>query len=347
MSCDCHVTRLSDTLPLQMTLDPVNAGVTRPEFSPPPPSWDPVCELELLTNFTLKLKDVSQTFSYTQMPFYVSGLRDTEDYVKFITDSRSIIERYNAISEVSVYPRGIPYIYWEQYFGLRTRVLLACVCILIVSLLATSFFLMDIWSAILLTVFLGMTAVEVFGFMGWIDIRFSAIPAVTLIVSVGVAVEATAPMSLYFLKACGTHNQRMHQALKHRFTPILNGGISTFLGIIMLAFSPFPFITKYFFVLLLSCIVFSLLNGLILLPVVLSLVGPPPQVRGWGKSGSGREGVERGGSSECEPCITSDAVLFYFVGKATFAGAAARSSVTHLLSVSLYIYTMHSACRRM
>lgn len=280
MSCDCHVTRQSDSLSLlQMAVDPVNAGVTRPEFNPPVPTWDPVCDLDLLTNRMLEV--VGRNFSYTQMPFYVDGLRDTEDYVEFITDSRRILERYNAKPGVFVYPRGIPYIFWEQYFGLRIRVLVACACILLVSFLATSFFLMDIWSAVLLSLFLGTTAVEVFGFMGWIDIRFSAIPAVTLIVSVGVAVEATAPMSLYFLKACGTYNQRMHQALKHRFTPILNGGISTFLGIIMLAFSPFPFITKYFFVLLLSCIVFSVVNGLLLLPVVLSLVGPPSQVRGW------------------------------------------------------------------
>ena len=268
-----------------MALDPVNAGVTRPAFNPPVPSWDPVCELDPFSSTSLMVEVVGKNFSYAQMPFYVNGLRDTEDYVQFISDSRRIIERYNAIQGVVVYPRGIPYIFWEQYFGLRVRVLLACVCILIVSLLATSFFLMDIWSALLLSLFLGMTVVEVFGFMGWIDIRFSAIPAVTLIVSVGVAVEATAPLSLYFLKACGTHDQRMHQALKNRFTPILNGGISTFLGIIMLAFSPFPFITKYFFVLLLSCIVFSLANGLVLLPVVLSLVGPPSQVRGWGRSG--------------------------------------------------------------
>ena len=273
-----------------MAVDPVHAGVSRPEFNPPVPSWDPVCELNLLSNGMLEV--VNRNFSYAQMPFYVDGLRDTEDYVEFITDSRRIIEQYNALPGLSAYPRGTPYIFWEQYFGLRSRVLLACACILLVSLLATTFFLMDLWSALLLSLFLGITTVEVFGFMGWIDIRFSAIPAVTLIVSVGVAVEATAPMSLYFLKACGTQNQRMHQALKHRFTPILNGGISTFLGIVMLAFSPFPFITKYFFVLLLSCIVFSIINGLLLLPVVLSLIGPPSQVSRWGSSGGG--GAVRG-----------------------------------------------------
>ena len=197
--------------------------------------------------------------------------------MELITESRAIIERY-ADQGVPAYPRGVPFIYWEQYFGLRERVIMAIGLILLVSFLATSFFLMDPWSGLLLVVMLIFTAVEVFGFMGWIDIRFSAIPAVTLIVSVGIAVEATAPMSFYFLKACGSQNERMDKALRYRFVPILNGGVSTFLGIIMLAFSPFPFITKYFFVLLLSCIILSLVNGLLLLPVVLSLIGPPSQV---------------------------------------------------------------------
>jgi hypothetical protein len=258
--------------------DPVAAGVSLPEFRPPVPTWDPANETKNLLNPSYRIPTNGRDFEYAQMTFYVDGLRETEDYVELITKSRAIIEKYARVG-VDAYPRGVPFIYWEQYFGLRERVLMAIGLILLVSFLATSFFLMDPWSGLLLVVMLIFTTIEVFGFMGWINIKFSAIPAVTLIVSVGIAVEATAPLSFYFLKACGTHNARMHQALQHRFTPILNGGISTFLGIIMLAFSPFPFITKYFFVLLLSCIVLSLVNGLLLLPVVLSLIGPPSQAR--------------------------------------------------------------------
>ena len=272
------VCSIYSSLPLpQVATDPVAAGVSLPEFRPPVPTWDPANETKNLLNPSYRIPTNGRDFEYAQMTFYVDGLRETEDYVELITKSRAIIEKYARVG-VDAYPRGVPFIYWEQYFGLRERVLMAIGLILLVSFLATSFFLMDPWSGLLLVVMLIFTTIEVFGFMGWINIKFSAIPAVTLIVSVGIAVEATAPLSFYFLKACGTHNARMHQALQHRFTPILNGGISTFLGIIMLAFSPFPFITKYFFVLLLSCIVLSLVNGLLLLPVVLSLIGPPSQV---------------------------------------------------------------------
>lgn len=51
-----------------------------------------------------------------------------------------------------------------------------------------------------------------------------------------------------------------------------------FLGIIMLAFSEFEFIVKYFFIVLSALILIGLINGLVLLPVLLSLIGPPCEV---------------------------------------------------------------------
>lgn len=46
----------------------------------------------------------------------------------------------------------------------------------------------------------------------------------------------------------------------------------------MLAFSEFEFIVKYFFVVLSALILIGLFNGLMLLPVLLSLIGPPCEV---------------------------------------------------------------------
>lgn len=52
-------------------------------------------------------------------------------------------------------------------------------------------------------------------------------------------------------------------------------------GIIMLAFSEFEFIVKYFFIVLSALILIGLINGLALLPVLLSLIGPPCEVSVW------------------------------------------------------------------
>lgn len=46
----------------------------------------------------------------------------------------------------------------------------------------------------------------------------------------------------------------------------------------MLGFSEFEFIVKYFFIVLSALILIGLINGLVLLPVLLSLIGPPCEV---------------------------------------------------------------------
>lgn len=284
-----------------MALDPVNAGTARPEFQPPVPVWSPtvmsVGQLAATGNIT-----PADPFVFTQIPMYVDNLQDTEDYKNLIKDIRSILEESES-KGVNAYPRGIPFTFWEQYIQLRERVLLSCFLILVASLIASTIFFMSFAGALILVLMLALTAFEVFGFMGLTGIRFSAVPAVVVIVSVGVAVEFTAPLIFYFLKATSideektrnkknlfyiffyfydalkVNNDRMHQALEHRFTPIFNGGISTLLGIIMLVFTPFPFIRKYFFFIFLNLLIVGALNGLVLLPVLLSLIGPPVQVR--------------------------------------------------------------------
>jgi len=57
--------------------------------------------------------------------------------------------------------------------------------------------------------------------------------------------------------------------------PVVDGGITMFLGVVMLAASPFVFIVKYFFYPWLLIIFFGFFNGIAFLPVLFSLVGPP------------------------------------------------------------------------
>lgn len=56
--------------------------------------------------------------------------------------------------------------------------------------------LFNIWAAALITLVLLMITVEMYGFMGLAGINLSAVPAVTLILSVGVGVEFTVHMCL-------------------------------------------------------------------------------------------------------------------------------------------------------
>lgn len=46
------------------------------------------------------------------------------------------------------------------------------------------------------------------------------------------------------MQAVGDRNQRMQKAIEHVFVPIVDGAISTFLGVVMLAGSEFEFIVR-------------------------------------------------------------------------------------------------------
>lgn len=89
-----------------------------------------------------------------------------------------------------------------------------------------------------------MLVVELAGFMGIFGLKLNAVSAVTLITAVGIGVEFTVHVSLSYLTAMGTRNERMARTLDHMFIPVLHGGLSTLLGVIMLAFSEFEFIVQ-------------------------------------------------------------------------------------------------------
>lgn len=117
--------------------------------------------------------------------------------------------------------------------------------------------------------------VELGGFMGLFGVKMNPISAVTLITAVGIGVEFTAHVVLAFLTSLGSRNERMIACLDHMFVPVVHGVFSTLLGIIMLAFSEFDFVVKYFFVVMTVLILLGMFNGLAMLPVMLSLIGPP------------------------------------------------------------------------
>jgi len=70
----------------------------------------------------------------------------------------------------------------------------------------------------------------------------------------------------------------MQKAIEHAFAPTVNGAISSLLSVVVLAGSQFYFVFRYFFILHVALVLISTLNGVVFLPVVLSLAGPGPVV---------------------------------------------------------------------
>ncbi|MEE6495256.1 hypothetical protein FKM82_001993 [Ascaphus truei] len=254
--------------------DPLGYAASQANFYPQPPEW--IHDRYDTTGENLRIP-AAEPIEFAQFPFYLNGLRQTPDFIEAIESVRSVCEEFIK-QGVHSYPSGYPFLFWEQYIGLRHWFLLAISIVLACTFLVCAILLLNPWTAGIIVFILAMMTVELFGIMGLIGIKLSAIPVVILIASVGIGVEFTVHVALGFLTAIGDRNQRSVLALEHMFAPVLDGAISTLLGVLMLAGSEFDFILRYFFAVLTILTILGLLNGLVLLPVLLSLIGPPAEV---------------------------------------------------------------------
>ncbi|XP_062828152.1 protein patched homolog 1 isoform X2 [Anolis carolinensis] len=252
--------------------DPVAYAASQANIRPHRPEW-----VHDKADYMPVTIPEAEPIEYAQFPFYLNGLRDTSDFVEAIEKVRAICNNYTSLG-VPSYPNGYPFLFWEQYIGLRHWLLLSISVVLACTFLVCALFLLNPWTAGIIVVVLALMTVELFGMMGLIGIKLSAVPVVILIASVGIGVEFTVHIALAFLTAMGDKNHRAVLALEHMFAPVLDGAVSTLLGVLMLAGSEFDFIVRYFFAVLAILTILGALNGLVLLPILLSLFGPYPEV---------------------------------------------------------------------
>merc|ERR1739848_134099 len=191
---------------------------------------------------------------------------------------RAVCEQFSEKRDLPNFPNGIPFTFSEQYINLRMWLMLALAALLASAFIMTSILMMSPWIGAIVVVVIGSIVVQLFGFMNFIGVNLSAVPAVITILAVGLSVEVSLHVIFGFVTAVGDKNRRMMISLQHMFEPVFHGAVSNFLGIIMLAFSNFDFVFRYFFLVFTGLIVLTLFNGLIFLPVLLVLVGPPSEV---------------------------------------------------------------------
>uniref|UniRef100_A0A669DZB8 Patched 2 n=1 Tax=Oreochromis niloticus TaxID=8128 RepID=A0A669DZB8_ORENI len=211
--------------------DPLGYAASQANFYPHPREW--IHDKYDTTGENLRIP-AAEPLEFAQFPFYLNGLRQASDFVEAIESVRTICDEFSR-KGVFNYPNGYPFLFWEQYIGLRHWFLLSISVVLACTFLVCAILLLNPWTAGIIVFILAMMTVELFGIMGLIGIKLSAIPVVILIASVGIGVEFTVHIALGFLTAIGNRNKRSAVALEHMFAPVVDGAISTLLGVLMLA----------------------------------------------------------------------------------------------------------------
>ena len=116
--------------------------------------------------------------------------------------------------------------------------------------------------------------VSVIGFMHFWGLTLSSITMIHIIMCIGFCVDFATHICHAFAQAGGSNrNDRVGEALDRAGGPILNGALSTIVGVLMLAFSK-SFIFFSFFKVMFMVMCFGMMYALFLLPVLLSFFGP-------------------------------------------------------------------------
>lgn len=88
----------------------------------------------------------AEPLEFAQFPFYLNGLRQASDFVEAIESVRAICDEFSRKGVLN-YPNGYPFLFWEQYIGLRHWFLLAISVVLACTFLVCAVLLLNPWTA--------------------------------------------------------------------------------------------------------------------------------------------------------------------------------------------------------
>jgi len=223
---------------------------------------------------------------------YSEKLWTTMDFVHLIDDMRAVLGDIESEYGLRLFPQGTVFEYWEQYRNLWNfliqNLLIALSCTFVIGTIAIfiamansggngtklSYLLKSMQGSFVMTIAIASTMTWVLGFMGYMEISMSAIPALTVIACMGICIDLTALVTLFFCAGRGTHDERIANALKCVFIPTLDSMMSTIVGCFALAFSVIELFVLYFFAMYVCVAMAGALNGLVLLPTLLYFIGP-------------------------------------------------------------------------
>lgn len=163
-------------------------GASQANLRPEPRQWFYTNDHELKIPKSMPL-------TYAQMPFFLHKLTDTQEMTELIRSVRELCKKFEERG-LPNFPSGIPFLFWEQYMGLRYSLGIALLLALGLSVTAVGFLLLNIWATLLVGTSLVAVILQLLGIMGLFDIKLSAVTAVLLVISVGITIHFTAHICL-------------------------------------------------------------------------------------------------------------------------------------------------------
>lgn len=228
--------------------------------------------LSILFNYSAFELDINKTHDeITASRFFVQTVNVTS-----AVDEKNLLNQLRDKAEkcsISLKVYHPAFIYYDQYLVIVQNtiqnVLIAAGAMLVVSLFLIPNPLCSIW----VTFAIASVIVGVAGFMTFWDVNLDSISMINLVICIGFSVDFSAHISYAFVTSKeSSANKKAIGALHQLGYPVLQGAISTILGVVVLAAAK-TYIFRTFFKIMFLVILFGAVHGLVFIPVFLTFFG--------------------------------------------------------------------------
>ena len=221
----------------------------------------------------LLCKEPAPPFSFFKVEFQYARLEHRADQQAAMTNVRQIVASANISGYHAVWAHAFSQ--WETDSTLASELWRNMGVVVIVVAAMTLLLLAAARAAFLVLLCVLATLVNVTALMHAWGLTIDTVTCIALVLAIGICVDYSAHVAHAFLVVRGSKRERAQAAIARVGPAVMHGGLSTLLAFILLAPSDSHLFLS-FFKIFTGVSVFGLFHGLVVLPVLLSLIGPKP-----------------------------------------------------------------------